>query len=160
MTTNKGRNKHRGPEPSPETASAGPPRAAAVPEPRQPSAPDKPEISPRKTVVRLVLSSRQACAQLLRWKKAETDNGIRRRQAHVDDVMRVVRNLVAVVAFFSAVSVLVAYAGIRMGVAPEVCWVGAATGGPVLVRVFIKLFETVRSALPDAPGDPPSNDVP
>jgi hypothetical protein len=45
-----------------------------------------------------------------------------------------------------------------MGVAPEICWLGTVSGGPVLVRTFIKLFETVRPSLPAAPEDPPSTD--
>ncbi|KAB1977854.1 hypothetical protein [Streptomyces triticiradicis] len=152
MTTDKRRNKRRGREQNPETASVGTTRPATVPGPRR-------ELE-NSSFARLVLGSRDACARLLRWKKAETDNGIRRRRAHVDDVLRVIRNLVATVVFFSAVSVLVAYAGIRMGVAPEIAWVGTVTGGPMLIRTFIKLFESVRSALPDAPKDPPSSDVP
>ncbi|MEV7151565.1 hypothetical protein AB0O05_34270 [Streptomyces sp. NPDC093084] len=78
----------------------------------------------------------------------------------MDNVLRVVRNLAALMVFFSAVSTLVAYAGIRMGVSPEVCWIGTVGGGPVLVRTFIKLFETVRPSLPDAPADQRSSDEP
>ncbi|MDN3023036.1 hypothetical protein [Streptomyces sp. S.PB5] len=71
-----------------------------------------------------------------------------------------IRNLAALVLFTSAFSTVVAYAGIRMGVAPEIAWVGSVSGGPLLVRTFIKLFETVRPSLPTAPEDPPSTDEP
>jgi hypothetical protein len=136
MTTDKGRKKRRVPEPRPGNASADPARPVSAPGPRQPS--DR--------------------TWLLRPKKAETDPRIRRRQAHIDDLIRVVRNLAALVVLCSAFSTLVAYAGIRMGVAPEICWLGTVSGGPVLVRTFIKLFETVRPSLPAAPEDPPSTD--
>ncbi|MFE7901605.1 hypothetical protein ACFU3E_29700 [Streptomyces sp. NPDC057424] len=110
--------------------------------------------------MRRAIAGREACARLLRLKKAETEQNIRRRRAHVDDVIRVVRNVAALVVFSSAVSTLVAYAGIRMGVPPEICWMGSVAGGPLLVRTFIRLFETIRPLLPDAPEDQPSNDAP
>ncbi|MEV5813929.1 hypothetical protein ACH4NS_30235 [Streptomyces mutabilis] len=151
MTTDKGRNKRRKQETGRAAASVDPARPVAVPGPhRQPAS---------SALVRLVLSSREACGRLLRWKRTEADTRIRRRRAHVNDVLRVTRNLAALVVFFSGVSVLVAYAGIRMGVPPEICWFGSVTGGPLLVRTFIKLFETLRSALPAAPEDPPSSDA-
>lgn len=90
----------------------------------------------------------------------ELDSSILRRHAHVDDLVRVIRNLAALALICSAASALVAYAGIQMGVPPEVCWVGSVGSGPLLVRTFIKLFETVRPSLPDAPEDPPSNGAP
>ncbi|MFD5805813.1 hypothetical protein ACGF3J_17670 [Streptomyces sp. NPDC048171] len=151
MTTDKGRNKRRKQEAGRAAASVDPARPVTAPGPRRP--PTSPSL------VRLVLSSREACGRLLRWKKTEADTRIRRRRAHVNDVLRVARNVAALVLFFSGVSVLVAYAGIRMGVPPEICWIGSVTGGPMLVRTFIKLFETLRPALPDAPEDPPSSDA-
>ncbi|MET9085256.1 hypothetical protein ABZX77_25800 [Streptomyces sp. NPDC004237] len=89
-----------------------------------------------------------------------TDSDIRRRGTHVNDVLRVLCAVAAMLLFFSASSVLVAYAGIRMGVSPEVCWVGSVGSGPMLVRSFIRLFESVRPALPKAPEDRPSIDGP
>ncbi|MFC7883841.1 hypothetical protein ACFUVV_18495 [Streptomyces sp. NPDC057376] len=151
MTTDKGRGKRREQGSNPPAADADAARPATVPGPRQ-----RPASS---ALVELVLSSREACGRLLRWKTTEADTRIRRRRAHVNDVLRVARNLAALVVFFSGISVLVAYAGIRMGVPPEICWVGSVTGGPMLVRTFIKLFETLRSALPAAPEDPPSSDA-
>ncbi|GGV48254.1 hypothetical protein [Streptomyces spectabilis] len=151
MTMKKGRAKRGGPELRPDPARVSTTRPAA-PGPRDPA-----ELS---AVVGLLLNGRETCARLLRWKKAEADSRIRRRRAHTDDMMRVIRFLVVAIVFFSAVSVLIAYAGIRMGVPPEICWFGTMTGAPMLVRTFIKLFETVRPSLPDAPRDPPPNDVP
>jgi hypothetical protein len=151
MTTGNRRGERRGPEQDRNPASAGTARPA-VPGPRE--APD------RSALLRTLAVSRDACARLIRWRRSETDQGIRRRRAHVQDLLRVIRNLVALVVLFSGVSVLVAYAGIRMGVPPEIAWVGTVTGGPVLVRTFIKLFETVRPSLPAAPEDPPSSDAP
>ncbi|MCZ4602656.1 hypothetical protein O3S80_02455 [Streptomyces sp. Lzd4kr] len=75
----------------------------------------------------------------------------------MDDLIRVIRNLAGLALIASAASALVAYAGVRMGVSPEICWVGSVGSGPMLVRAFVKLFETVRPALPDAPKDQPSN---
>ncbi|MEV0443003.1 hypothetical protein AB0I84_26300 [Streptomyces spectabilis] len=152
MTMKKGRAKRDGPELRPDPARVSTTRPAATPGPR--------ERAETSALIGLLLNSREACARLLRWKKTEADTRIRRRQAHVDDMMRVIRFLVATIVFFAAVSVLVAYAGIRMGVPPEICWFGTMTGAPMLVRTFIKLFETVRPSLPDAPRDPPPNDVP
>lgn len=153
MTTDKGRNKRRAPEPQPGDASADPARPTTVPGPRQ--------LSERTTPARRNgVGGIAIPARLRRRKKAETDLHIRRRRAHIDELIRVGRNLTALVLLCSAFSVLVAYAGIRMGVAPEVCWVGTAGGGPLLVRTFIKLFETVRPSLPAAPEDPPSTDEP
>ncbi|MEU6353232.1 hypothetical protein ABZ896_28550 [Streptomyces sp. NPDC047072] len=88
------------------------------------------------------------------------DNNMRRRHAHVDDVLRVLRTIAALLLFFSASSALVAYAGIRMGVAPEICWIGSVGSGPVLVRSFIRLFDSVRPSLPAAPEDRSSIDGP
>ncbi|MFI1073765.1 hypothetical protein [Streptomyces puniciscabiei] len=106
------------------------------------------------------LAGNAACTRLLRLKKAETDDRIRRRRAHMDDLIRLIRNLAALVLLTSAVSTLVAYAGIRMGVSPELCWMATVGSGPMLVRAFVKLFETVRPSLPAAPEDPPSTDAP
>ncbi|MGW7422476.1 hypothetical protein ACWGJB_20880 [Streptomyces sp. NPDC054813] len=148
MTTDNRRNERRGREPSPADADSI--RPAAAPGPDRP-----PE---ENTLARRALGSPAAWARLLRLKRAEADTDLRRRRAHVDNLLRVIRNLAALMVFFSAVSTLVAYAGIRMGVSPEVCWIGTVGGGPVLVRTFIKLFETVRPSLPDAPADRPSSD--
>ncbi|OXS35256.1 hypothetical protein [Streptomyces sp. XY006] len=152
MTTDKGRKKRRGPESSSRSGSNAAPRQADTPGPGR----QHEHVIP----VPQGLGSREACTRLLRLKKAETDNPIRRRRAHVDDVIRIIRNLAALVLFSAAVSALVAYAGIRMGVPPEMCWFGSVSGGPLLVRTFIKLFETVRPSLPDAPEDPPSTGGP
>ncbi|MFD9907973.1 hypothetical protein [Streptomyces sp. NPDC059063] len=152
MTMKKGRAKRGGPELRPDPARVSTTRPAADPGPRE-----RAEMS---ALVGLLLNSRETSTRLLRWKRAEAATRIRRRHAHVDDLMRVIRFLVVTIGFFAAVSVLVAYAGIRMGVPPEICWFGTMTGAPMLVRMFIKLFETVRPSLPDAPKDPPPNDVP
>ncbi|MGW1365177.1 hypothetical protein ACWCQP_48435 [Streptomyces chartreusis] len=88
------------------------------------------------------------------------EQDICRRHAHVDDLIRVIRNLAALALISAATSALIAYAGICMGVPPEVCWIGSVGSGPMLVRGFIKLFETIRPVLPDPPTDPPSNDAP
>ncbi|MEU0584781.1 hypothetical protein ACFY78_37955 [Streptomyces olindensis] len=155
MTTDKGRKRRRAPEPSPGSTRADSTRPAVAPGPGRP-----PQRSERSTLARKALTSREACARLLRLKKAETDHRIGRRRAHIDDLIRVVRNLAALVLFTSAVSALVAYAGIRMGVPPEICWIGSIGSGPMLVRSFIRVFETIRPLLPDAPEDPPSTDGP
>ncbi|MFD8573326.1 hypothetical protein [Streptomyces sp. NPDC059639] len=91
---------------------------------------------------------------------APPEQGISRRHAHVDDLIRVIRNLAVLALVSSAASALIAYAGICMGVSPEICWIGSVGSGPMLVRAFIKLFETIRPVLPDAPADPPSSDAP
>lgn len=153
MTTDKGRKRRRRAEPSPGKARAGSTRPVASPGPGRP-----PQGSEEAALVRRAIAGREACARLLRLRRAETELGVRRRRAHVDDLIRVVRNLAALVVFSSAVSTLVAYAGIRMGVPPEICWIGSVGGGPLLVRTFIRLFETVRPLLPDAPEDQRSND--
>ncbi|BCL20921.1 hypothetical protein [Streptomyces tuirus] len=154
MTTNKGRKRRSAPEQSPGTAHADSTHPAAP----GPGGPQR--RSERSALVRRALVCGAACARLLRLKKAENDHRVERRRAHVDDVLRVVRNLAALVLFTTAVSTLVAYAGIRMGVPPEICWIGSVGSGPMLVRSFIRLFETVRPLLPDAPEDPPSTDGP
>ncbi|MET9776808.1 hypothetical protein ABZ023_21505 [Streptomyces sp. NPDC006367] len=151
MATGKGRDKRREQEASHAATSVESARPGAVPGPRRQPA--------SSSLVRMVLGSREACGRLLRWKRTEADTRIRRRRAHVNDLLRVTRNVAALVLLFSGVSVLVAYAGIRMGVPPEICWIGSVTGGPTLVRTFIKLFETLRPALPAAPEDPPSSDA-
>ncbi|MEU0436416.1 hypothetical protein ABZ153_33340 [Streptomyces sp. NPDC006290] len=78
----------------------------------------------------------------------------------MDDLIRVIRNLAGLLLIFTVTTALIAYAGIRMGVSPEVCWTGSVGSGPMLVRAFIKIFETVRPVLPDAPKDPPSSAEP
>lgn len=153
MTTDKGRKRRRTSEPSPGKARARSTRPVAAPGPGH-----RAQGSEHTALARRALAGREACARLLRLRKAETEQHIKRRRAHTDDLIRVVRNLAALVVFSSAVSTLVAYAGIRMGVPPEMCWIGSIGGGPLLVRTFIKLFETVRPLLPDAPEDQPSND--
>ncbi|MGW4033256.1 hypothetical protein ACWEFL_28835 [Streptomyces sp. NPDC004838] len=101
-----------------------------------------------------------ACERLRRIKKEETDDLIRRRRAHTDDLIRVFRNLAALAAFSIGALALVTFAGIRMGVPPEFCLAGGLSGATLLVRAFIKIFDSVRPALPDAPEDPPSTCVP
>jgi hypothetical protein len=150
MTTDHRRNGRRGRDPNPAAADSI--RPAAAPGPGR--------STQEGTPTRRAAGDGAAWSRLLRLRRDQADSELRSRRAHVDNVLRVVRNLAALMVFFSAVSTLVAYAGIRMGVSPEVCWIGTVGGGPVLVRTFIKLFETVRPSLPDAPADQRSSDEP
>ncbi|WP_330288437.1 hypothetical protein [Streptomyces sp. NBC_00576] len=86
--------------------------------------------------------------------------GPRRRRAEVDDTIRLLRNLAALVVFSSATLTLVAFAGIGMGVPPWFCLVVAFGGGPLTIWAFVMAFEAVRSSLPDGPEDPPSSGGP
>ena len=104
------------------------------------------------------ITSDEACARLRRLRHDDTDDAIRRRRAHTDDLIRVLRNLTALAVFSSATLTLVAYAGVRMGIPPEACVVGSFSAAVLLVRTFAKAFEAVRPSLPDAPKDPPSTD--
>jgi len=151
MTSNKGRNKRRRPG-----EHTGPVSADAVGS----AAPGPGQQPGNQALVEKAITSGEACARLRRLRKGETDDLIRRRQAHTDDLIRVFRNLAALALFSMAVLALVTYAGIRMGVPPEICVPGGLSGATLLVRAFIKVFETVRPALPDAPEDPPSTGGP
>ncbi|UIX33636.1 hypothetical protein [Streptomyces sp. GQFP] len=83
-----------------------------------------------------------------------------RGRADVDDTIRLLRNLAALVVFSSATLTLVAFAGIGMGVPPWFCLAVAFGGGPLTIWAFVMTFETVRSALPDGPEDRPSSGGP
>ncbi|MFD9441809.1 hypothetical protein ACFWBR_27150 [Streptomyces sp. NPDC060006] len=104
------------------------------------------------------IASDEACTRLRRLRHDDTDNAIRRRRAHTDDLIRIVRNLTALVLFSSACLTMVAYAGVQMGIPPEVCIAGSFSAAVLLIRTFAKAFESVRPSLPDAPKDPPSID--
>jgi len=104
------------------------------------------------------ITSDDACSRLRRLREGDADNAIRRRRAHTNDLIRVLRNLTALAVFSSATLTLVAYAGIRMGIPPEACVGGSFSAAILLVRTFAKAFESVRPSLPDAPRDPPSTD--
>ncbi|MER6108767.1 hypothetical protein ACWGPD_00455 [Streptomyces hirsutus] len=104
------------------------------------------------------ISSDDACARLQRLRHDDTDNAIRRRRAHTDDLIRLLRNLAALAVFSSATLTLVAFAGVRMGIPAEICVAGSFSAAVLLVRTFAKAFESVRGSLPDAPKDPPSTD--
>ncbi|HEY8987228.1 MAG TPA: hypothetical protein VIU15_47650 [Streptomyces sp.] len=104
------------------------------------------------------LASDRTCARLQRLRAEDTDNAIRRRRAHTDDLIRVLRNLTALALFSSAMLTLVAYAGVRMGIPPEACVAGSFSAAVLLIRTSAKAFESIRPSLPDAPKDPPSTD--
>jgi len=104
------------------------------------------------------LTSDRTCARLQRLRAEDTDNAIRRRRAHTDDLIRVLRNLTALALFSSATLTLVAYAGVRMGIPAEACVAGSFSAAVLLIRTFAKAFESIRPSLPDAPKDPPSTD--
>ncbi|GAA2271306.1 hypothetical protein GCM10010145_54650 [Streptomyces ruber] len=104
------------------------------------------------------ITSDDVCSRLRRLRQDETDNAIRRRQAHTDDLIRMLRNLTALTVFSAVTLTLVSYAGVRMGVPPAVCIPGSVGVATLLVRTFAKAFESVRPSLPDAPKDPPSID--
>ncbi|MEV1064759.1 hypothetical protein [Streptomyces sp. NPDC050263] len=144
MTSAKRRRKDRrsGVGRSPGTTTRAPAREPSVPRP----------LTTRG------LASDEACARLSRLRNDDTDNFIRRRRAHTDDLIRVLRNLTVLAVFASTTLSLVAYAGVRMGIPAEACVVGSFSAAVVLVRTFAKAFESVRPSLPDAPEDPPSTD--
>ncbi|MGW6011063.1 hypothetical protein [Streptomyces sp. NPDC055210] len=104
------------------------------------------------------IASDEACTRLRRLRHDDADNAIRRRRAHTDDLIRILRNLTALALFSSACLTMVAYAGVRMGIPPEACAAGSFSAAVLLVRTFVKAFEAVRPALPDAPKDPASID--
>ncbi|AZQ35756.1 hypothetical protein EJ357_21490 [Streptomyces cyaneochromogenes] len=104
------------------------------------------------------ITSDDACSRLRHLRQDDTDNAIRRRRAHTDDLIRIVRNLAALTVFSSTTLTLVAYAGIRMGIPPEACVAGTFGAAILLIRTFAKAFESVRPSLPGAPKDPPSTD--
>ncbi|MFJ9560287.1 hypothetical protein ACIRQQ_09620 [Streptomyces fuscichromogenes] len=104
------------------------------------------------------VASDDACTRLRRIRQDDTDNAIRRGRAHTDDLIRVLRNLTALAVFTSATLLLIAYAGVRMGVPPQLCIPGSVSAAALLVRTFAKAFESIRPSLPDAPKAPPSGD--
>ncbi|MFJ8937069.1 hypothetical protein ACIRL0_15370 [Streptomyces sp. NPDC102365] len=106
------------------------------------------------------IASDDACARLRRIRHDETENAIRRRRAHTDDLIRVLRNLTALALFSSMTLSLIVYAGVRTGIPPEICLGGSLSLAVVLIKTFAKAFESVRPSLPDAPRDPPSTDEP
>lgn len=117
---------------------------------REPSVPD--------SLTAQGLTSDDTCTRLRRLRQDDTDNAIRRRRAHTDDLIRILRNLTALALFSLAGLTLVAYAGVRMGIPPEACLAGSFSAAFLLVRTFAKAFESVRPSLPDAPKDPRSTD--
>lgn len=156
MTTSKRRNKRaKGGPPCLKCADAGSPRQAHPAHGVRPGEP----FGHDALFARGIMDG-DACERLRRIKKEETDDLIRRRRAHTDDLIRVFRNLAALAAFSIGALALVTFAGIRMGVPPEFCLAGGLSGATLLVRAFIKIFDSVRPALPDAPEDPPSTCVP
>ncbi|MFI1360627.1 hypothetical protein ACH4TV_44705 [Streptomyces sp. NPDC020898] len=78
----------------------------------------------------------------------------RHGRADVDDTLRALRNLAALVVVSSATLTLVAFAGIAMGVPPWFCLAVAFGGGPLSIWAFTRMFETLRSSLADGPEDP------
>ncbi|WP_427920575.1 hypothetical protein [Streptomyces sp. cg40] len=106
------------------------------------------------------MSSHAASSRLREIKNSETDNRIRQRRAHIDDLIRVFRNVAALAVFAVVTLTVVAYAGMKIGIPPEACVAGGVTSATFLVRAFTKIFDAVRSSLPAAPDDPPSSDGP
>lgn len=104
------------------------------------------------------ITSDDAFLRLQRLRQNDTDNAIRRRKAHTDDLIRVLRNLTGLAVLSATTLTLVSYAGIRMGLPPAACIAGSLSAATLLVRAFAKAFESVRPSLPDAPKDPPSID--
>ncbi|MHB9860512.1 hypothetical protein [Streptomyces sp. YIM S03343] len=104
------------------------------------------------------MASDEACTRLRRLRHDDTDNAIRRRRAHTDDLIRILRNLTVLALFSSACLTMVAYAGVRMGIPPAACVAGTFSAAALLIRTFAKAFESVRPSLPDAPRDPQSID--
>ncbi|WP_405772356.1 hypothetical protein [Streptomyces sp. NBC_01538] len=89
----------------------------------------------------------------------------RRGRADVDhmlrDAVRIGRNIAILTMFYSAGALVVGFAGLRMGAPPWLCLMVAACGGPSMVLVSVKAFETVRPSLPlDGSGDQPSSGEP
>lgn len=78
----------------------------------------------------------------------------------VDDTIRLLRNLGALLVFFSAAPTLVAFAGIGMGAPIWFCLTVAFGGGPLTIWAFVMAFAAVRSSLPNGSKDPPSSGEP
>lgn len=148
MTADRRRKRHKQPGPCPGCPGGGFPRPADSAPGQQPSDNDVTEQG---------MASDAKCSRLRRIKRGETDDLIRRRRAHIDDLIRVFRNLAVLASFSVATLGLVAFAGFRMGIPPVACIAGGVSGATLLVRVFTKAFEAVRPSLPNAPEDPPSS---
>lgn len=138
------------------TGVASPPGISSQPTTQAPAPSREPSVPTPLTAQGI--TSDEACARLQRLRSDDTDNAIRRRRAHTDDLIRVLRNLTALAVFASATLSLVAFAGARMGFPPEACVAGSLSAAVLLIRTFAKAFEAVRPSLPDAPKDPPSTD--
>jgi hypothetical protein len=149
MTTSRGRKKSRRKRPCPDCPATGSP-----PPPTEGAPPAEPGYN---SLIQQGIINAAACSRLQRITKSETDNLIRQRRAHIDDLIRFLRNLAAIAALSISALVLVVFASMKLGVPPAACIAAGGGGATLLVRSFIKIFETVRSALPDAPKDRPSN---
>ena len=147
MTAGKKSRKGREPRPCPSCSASGarPPEAAD----RAPT---------HNSLVQQGMASDAASSRLRKISGSETEDRIRQRHAHVDDLIRVFRNVAAMAVFALVTLTVVAYAGIKAGIPPEACVVGGMTSASLLVRAFTRIFDVVRSSLPDAPVDRPSND--
>ncbi|MGY4925917.1 hypothetical protein [Streptomyces sp. 900105755] len=110
------------------------------------------------SLVQQGMTSDAASSRLREISDAETDNRIRQRRAYVDDLIRIFRNVAAVAVFAVVTLTVVAYAGMKIGIPPEACIAGGVTSATFLVKAFTKIFDAVRSSLPAAPEDRPSND--
>lgn len=113
----------------------------------------------RPSLMEQGMASDEASARLRRIYQDEADNAIRRRAAHTDDLIRILRNLTALAVFAAASLTAVAFAGIRMGIHPAASVAGSFSAAALLVRTFAKAYQTLRPSLPDAPEDPPSSDT-
>ncbi|MET8080263.1 hypothetical protein [Streptomyces sp. NPDC005303] len=147
MTAGKKNRKGRGPRPCPRCSAAGA---------RPPEAWDRDPT--HNSLVQQGMASKAASSRLRKISGSETDDRIRQRHAHIDDLIRVFRNVAAMAVFALVTLTVVAYAGIKAGIPPEACVVGGMTSASLLVRAFTRIFDVVRSSLPDAPVDRPSND--
>ncbi|WP_329300108.1 hypothetical protein OG410_18040 [Streptomyces sp. NBC_00659] len=143
----KGRDSHPCPR-CPADGSQRPPESTAVPDPTY------------NALVQQGISSNAASSRLRQIKDSETTNRIRQREAHIDGLIRVFRNVAAVAVFAVVTLTVVAYAGMKAGIPPEACIAGGVTSATLLVRAFTKIFDAVRSSLPAAPEDRPSNGEP
>ncbi|QUC62487.1 MULTISPECIES: hypothetical protein [unclassified Streptomyces] len=151
MTAGRKSRKGREPRPCPSCSAAGvrPPEASDRDLTRNPT---------HNSLVQQGMASNAASSRLRKISGSETDDRIRQRHAHVDDLIRVFRNVAAMAVFALVTLTVVAYAGIKAGIPPEACVVGGVTSASLLVRAFTRIFDVVRSSLPDAPVDRPSND--
>ncbi|MFD7466677.1 hypothetical protein [Streptomyces tendae] len=80
------------------------------------------------------MASDEASARLRRIYQEEADNAIRRRAAHTDDLIRILRNLTALAVFASASLTAVAFAGIRMGIHPAAAATSTRTSAHSTIR--------------------------